>query len=440
MWGFSKTTWRSFPIPLCLMLVGAGPRDTMADAIRQGDVARVEALLAAGDPYDEAALLRDSAAAGSVPLLALFFRRGAPVLGADREGVTALHRAAREGRLEAITWLLARGAPQEARWGDGLTPLADAAAAGQAEAAELLVNRGARLSATSAGDWTPLHRAAEAGRDRAVESLLAMGADSSARTADGSTPFRLAVDRGHTYAARLLHDHELFIARQRIRLRRLDGSGGIVRFIGTSTPKPRGAWQPVLRELLDHESVPRAFQARPGGDDAANPLVVSATPNGRRRFLGPLGRQSVRVALDRLPPHQVVRVTCDLLILDSWDGGRYGTGWDRWKLAVDGGEPLIDTTFFNCTESLPAVPVQSFPDMTARGFYPGRTDAFESNTLGYVRKWDNDTAWERDAVYRIEVTFAHTRAALALDFTGNASSEIDDESWGLDNVSVQIAP
>jgi hypothetical protein len=98
----------------------------------------------------------------------------------------------------------------------------------------------------------------------------------------------------------------------------------------------------------------------PGRGTRNAPVVTnSESPNRRRRFLGEFGgpridptartrvRQAVRLTLDRLPPHEQVTVSFDLLILKSWDGSSPGYGPDRWRLSVAGGRTLLDTTFSN---------------------------------------------------------------------------------------------
>jgi hypothetical protein len=53
--------------------------------------------------------------------------------------------------------------------------------------------------------------------------------------------------------------------------------------------------------------------------------------------------------------------------------------------------------------------------------------------LGYT----HPNIGQADAVYRLTVTFAHTAPSVTLDFNGVNLQDIADESWGLDNVSVE---
>jgi hypothetical protein len=45
-----------------------------------------------------------------------------------------------------------------------------------------------------------------------------------------------------------------------------------------------------------------------------------------------------------------------------------------------------------------------------------------------------------DAVYKLDFTFPHSTSSLVLDFSGSNLSPLSDESWGLDNVKVEVVP
>lgn len=175
---------------------------------------------------------------------------------------------------------------------------------------------------------------------------------------------------------------------------------------------------------------------------------LSQTPRGERGFLGEFGNQTVCLSLSDLPQHNRVLVTFDLFILRSWDGNVISTtsvmdaaaypeywtsgiiGPDRWQLHADGIQ-LIDTTFSNWM--LPGV-TQAYPGSYPTGFYPPRHGASESSSLGYNFR----TVTNQDAVYRISRVIEHKDANLLLEFTGLGLQNIDDESWGLDNVKIVL--
>src|SRR5262245_24968046 len=78
----------------------------------------------------------------------------------------------------------------------------------------------------------------------------------------------------------------------------------------------------------------------------SNPKA-EVTPNGKTRFLGQFGSESVKLTLDKLPPHKTVTVKFDLYILKTWDGDTPGDGPDVWGLKLEDTAVLINTTFTN---------------------------------------------------------------------------------------------
>lgn len=170
--------------------------------------------------------------------------------------------------------------------------------------------------------------------------------------------------------------------------------------------------------------------------------TVSTTPVGDRRFLGQFGQTAAtRLSLDGLPPHSGVSVSFDLLVLATWDGnqvilpacgslGGETVGPDEWRVAVVGGETLLHTTFSNIQNHLECWTFsQAFPEEFPGGDHQAFTDAAEINTLGY----------EVDAVYHLSFSFAHTADTVELDFASLGRGAAD-ESWGLDNVVIGVAP
>jgi hypothetical protein len=177
--------------------------------------------------------------------------------------------------------------------------------------------------------------------------------------------------------------------------------------------------------------------------------ATDVTPVGARRFLGQFGNQTVTLTLSNLPSHGEVRLSFDLFILLSWDGdsapvppgyGR-GPGPDIWSLDVSRGPRLIRTTFDNRTV-FPGGPFyrQSYPGEYPSVGYPPQTGSSESNTLGYrFTSYPDVINLECDSVYRQDFTFPHSGSAISLDFAAFGLQELTDESWGLDNVAVEVS-
>jgi ankyrin repeat protein len=206
-------------------------------AIKAGDQARVEGLLAADpalaaarddrgmsavltaaywqQPAIVAALLAygpelsfyEAAAAGDPARVDAILRDDPAVLDAyASDGFTALGLACFFGHADAAALLLARGAdPNRASDNDmRVAPLHSAAAGGHRPIVRMLLDRGADPLAAQEGGFTALHSAAQNGDAPLVELLLAHGAQPNALTDDGKTPRDLALEEGHDGVAELL--------------------------------------------------------------------------------------------------------------------------------------------------------------------------------------------------------------------------------------------
>jgi hypothetical protein len=162
--------------------------------------------------------------------------------------------------------------------------------------------------------------------------------------------------------------------------------------------------------------------------------MTETTPVGSRRFLGQFDNAIVSLTLP-LPAHTGVTVSFDLFILQSWDGNDTTFGPDLWELTVDGGPTLLRTTFSNAFASEPSFR-QAYPDAFPGGDHPGLTGTAESDTLGYADISAYSGA--NDSVYQLSFTLAHSASAVVLHFSGAGLEGIGDESWGLDNVRIDV--
>lgn len=160
-------------------------------------------------------------------------------------------------------------------------------------------------------------------------------------------------------------------------------------------------------------------------------LGIDRTPTGSRGFLGRadgnptlgLNNDTVTLTLTGLAPHTSATVSFDFFALQSLDGNcAGGIGPDTFSF---GG--LLTTTFSNHASCGQAYPTG--------GNNPARTGADESNTLGYT--FFGDTVYNFTGAEAF--TFPHVGSTLTFGFTGANLQGITDESWGIDNLTVDIA-
>jgi len=162
-----------------------------------------------------------------------------------------------------------------------------------------------------------------------------------------------------------------------------------------------------------------------------NSSLVSTTPVGNRAFLGRFCNDTVTLSLNDLTPGSY-RLAFDFYGIGTWDGSNL-PGPD-WFIVNSGSTELIRTTFAIGRTDVPSG-VQLYPSIGGVGtaaLSPGRTGAIENNTLGYISLG----IYPRDAVWRLETDFEVTGSAHSLSFRAANLQGIDDESWGLDNVTV----
>ena len=111
-----------------------------------------------------------------------------------------IHVAVRDGDLAGVQALLDAGADVSSRLfiaNSGLgkdTLLHFAARHGHEEIVELLISEGADVNAKDENSWTPLHFAARHGHKEIVELLIAKGADVNATNNFEDTPLDVAID------------------------------------------------------------------------------------------------------------------------------------------------------------------------------------------------------------------------------------------------------
>lgn len=173
---------------ICLALAATCRAADLHSAVRSGDRALVEQILAKGvSPNEHDSLggtpLHDAAWSGDIGILTLLLDRKADVNAKHREaGSTPLHYAIITNHRDAVELLISRGADVNAAPASGSTPLHLAANRGYLDIAQLLVAKGAVLDQADSSGATALDEASWKGQLDMVAWLLSRGAKPSPRT------------------------------------------------------------------------------------------------------------------------------------------------------------------------------------------------------------------------------------------------------------------
>ena len=179
---------------LALVLAGSAPRA----ADRCADTAQAVRALQEDDRYQATALLFAAARLGCEAEARTLLDRGAAIDARDREGKTALGKAAEADKLPLIRLLLERGANVNARAVDGSTPLFYAAEQDRGAVVALLLERGADPNLPGRKGLRPLAAAAFNGSTESVDALMKFGADPNALDDDGSAAIIYAAAHGYS--------------------------------------------------------------------------------------------------------------------------------------------------------------------------------------------------------------------------------------------------
>ena len=203
------------------------------------------------------------------------------------------------------------------------------------------------------------------------------------------------------------------------------------------------------------------FQGAVGSEWSHTGIASAPNPDyaNTRLFLGEFGNDTVSLSLNGLPAHGLTTVSFSLYLIRSWDGNDTAVvnkdplGPDTWTLNVAGGPSLINTTFSNGnpagqayggafssythTAWTPCTAYQGYSGPSPNGPMKGANECY---SLGYKFTSLSVTNEAMDSVYELAFTFPHTNSSIVLNFGANGLQSLADESWGLDNVRVSVAP
>lgn len=176
------------------------------------------------------------------------------------------------------------------------------------------------------------------------------------------------------------------------------------------------------------------------------PAVVNNGKVEQFNGSGVLGRYSENgfiIKIENLKPHNLIRITYDLYIHDSWDGNKTGPdGEDIFIMNIDGGSSIY-ATFANgqCSDCFQS--------------YPNPQPSFVNNQFLFAQNKPSSNAIKTDlpgacklkdvkggtSMYKIQRTFEHTGSNLELGCYGQLedSDPVNkncNESWSVDNMKI----
>ncbi len=156
--------------------------------------------------------------------------------------------------------------------------------------------------------------------------------------------------------------------------------------------------------------------------------------------LGQYNNGGFTLNVNDLPRHDLIIISFDLYIHDSWDGNKLTpNGPDVWKMLVDG-NTYIDASFAN-ESCIPGnfCPPQSYPLNYPNNYNNPKTGAYRTDLPGVCKLVNNP---DGTTLYRIVKTFKHSDKALLLQCldklvqTDTATPKCD-ESWSVDNIIIK---
>ncbi|UZD21744.1 hypothetical protein PBT90_19710 [Algoriphagus halophytocola] len=149
--------------------------------------------------------------------------------------------------------------------------------------------------------------------------------------------------------------------------------------------------------------------------------------------------EEIAVNLSGLPSHNMLKVTIDVLIHDSWDGNQsgYGSGPDQWFFGVDS-EEVFRTTFSNTPCESTYCLYQSYPDNYFKQNVP-KSGAVQTNLPGLCIFGPVANYTSRYSISKIiEHSNSSARIYMNSDLVAeNSPDPFCDESWSLAEITVE---
>ena len=275
----------------------------LLDASRNGDVAKVKALLASGAKVEETdqhgvTPLYAACIGGHLKVMEVLLDQDANVNAKVEGGRTPLTGATWKGYIDAMELLLNRGADATGQRDDGITAPMQAAIAGNEKAMRLLIAKGASLNTQDPKGTTALIFAAEEGRAKLVELLLQAGASTHLKMKndghglavqfEGFGALHAAANNGHAAVVEQLLNRGMPVDER--------GNRGITPLFLSSI----NGHTKVAELLLNHGANPNL-----GTWDAGESPLEMAAANGHVKLAQLLLEKGARVNSGTVPPLEI---------------------------------------------------------------------------------------------------------------------------------------
>ena len=163
------------------------------------------------------------------------------------------------------------------------------------------------------------------------------------------------------------------------------------------------------------------------------------------KVIGRYSQNGFLLKLDSLPKHNMVQISFDLYIHDTWDGNAVKPeGPDIWIMNIDGWSAVY-ATFANglCTNCSQAFPVVQ-PSHVNGGFVffnnKPNSNAIKTDLPGACKLKDFKGG---TSMYKILRTFEHTESTLDIGCYAqledpDTANKNCNESWSVDNMMVKV--
>jgi hypothetical protein len=168
-----------------------------------------------------------------------------------------------------------------------------------------------------------------------------------------------------------------------------------------------------------------------------------STFNGTK-VIGNYNSSGFSLILNGLPDHDLMDISFDLYIHDSWEGNQQlnnnENGPDIWQLKIDN-KSFINTTFSNL-DCIPGnfCPPQSYPADYPNNNSNPKNGAARTDLPGFCGQVDKPNG---TTLYKIHKRINHKESTLLIQcldklLQKNVDDPKCDESWSIDNIKIKV--